>query len=76
MECPYTKQQWKPLNHNVGFEVFTVMSMKISSSEMWHYVDLMYTDVSEEHVASVLRVEELMRVRKSVGDTFLLNISL
>jgi hypothetical protein len=33
---------------------------------MWHRVDLISTDVSEERVVSSFRVEEIARARKSV----------
>jgi hypothetical protein len=31
--------------------------MKRASSEMWRRVDIVLTDVSEEHIASIFRVE-------------------
>jgi hypothetical protein len=39
---------------------------KMPSSGMWRRVDLLQTDVSEERVASIFRVEEITPVRKSV----------
>jgi hypothetical protein len=39
---------------------------------MWRRVGL-YTDVSEERVAFIFRVEEIARERK-IGDTFLRNV--
>jgi hypothetical protein len=36
------------------------------SFEMWRRVGLLYTDVSEERVASIFRVEDIMRAKKSV----------
>jgi hypothetical protein len=56
---------------------------------MWHPVDVVLTDVSEEGIASISRVEGKIRVRKSAseetvrtgtnrpedgGDTFLRNV--
>jgi hypothetical protein len=35
-----------------------ITAWRIPSSWMWHRVDLMWTDVSEEHIASILRVEK------------------
>jgi hypothetical protein len=39
-------------------DVFTAVTMKNASSGMWHRVDLVRTDVSEERVASIVRVEK------------------
>jgi hypothetical protein len=33
---------------------------------MWHRVDIVLTDVSEERIASIFRVEE--KIRKSAGE--------
>jgi hypothetical protein len=38
--------------------------MKNASSGMWYLVDLVRTDVSEELVASVFRVEEIREQEK------------
>jgi hypothetical protein len=46
-----------------GFEVFIELIMK--NAVFWD-VELVITDVSEERVASIFRVEEIMRTRKSV----------
>jgi hypothetical protein len=33
---------------------------------MWHCAGLLQNDVSEEHVTSIYKIEEIMRGRKSV----------
>jgi putative lipoic acid-binding regulatory protein len=42
----------------IRFEVFTAVTMKMSSSGMWRSVDLALTDVSEERIASIFREEK------------------
>jgi hypothetical protein len=44
----------------------------MSSSGMWHPVDLVTTDVSEERVASVFRVEKIRE--RSVGTSYMSDI--
>jgi hypothetical protein len=42
---------------------------------MWHYVDLALTDVSEERIASIFRVEESVSGEpEDGGNTFLQNV--
>jgi hypothetical protein len=38
----------------------------MAPSKMWSRVGLIYTDVSEERVASILRVGDIKTVKKSV----------
>jgi hypothetical protein len=40
----------------VGLEVFTVMTIKQSSSVMWCHVGLVRRNISEEQVASIFRI--------------------
>jgi hypothetical protein len=48
----------------------------MSSSGMWRCVGLVLTDVSEEHIASIFRVEKSASEETAWagGDTFLQNI--
>jgi hypothetical protein len=41
---------------------------------MWRCVDLASTDVSEEHIASIFRVEKSASGEEDRGDTFLRNV--
>jgi hypothetical protein len=52
--------------HLVGFEVFTAVTVK--NAVFWDVAPCEYitTDVSEERVASIFRVEEISRARKNV----------
>jgi hypothetical protein len=45
-------------NSSVWFEVFTAATMKMSSSTTGRCVDLALTDVSEERIACIFRVEK------------------
>jgi hypothetical protein len=45
----------------VRFDVFTAVTMKMSSSGMWRCVDPGLSDVSEERTASIFRVENSAR---------------
>jgi hypothetical protein len=58
----------------VGFEVITVATMK--NAVFWHVApcDLIYTDVSEERIESIFKVEEITLARKSVRQETSVNI--
>jgi hypothetical protein len=43
------------------------LSSRKQSSGMWHRVYVVLTDVSEEHIASIFRVEGII-IRKSAGE--------
>jgi hypothetical protein len=51
----------------VRFWVFTAVTMKNAVFWMWHRVDLVWTDVSEERIASIFRVAEKVIKRSEEG---------
>jgi hypothetical protein len=42
---------------------------RMTSSGMWRHVDLVWTDVSEEHIISILRVEKSVRFTQDLHST-------
>jgi hypothetical protein len=53
-----TKSSWR--DNNIGRNV-----LKVLSSEMWRHVTIIRTDVSEELVASIIKVEKNPRAGKN-----------
>jgi hypothetical protein len=50
-----------------------VVTTKTSSSRMWRCVDLALTDVSEERIASIFRVEKFMNGEPSSPEDVILH---
>jgi hypothetical protein len=53
-----------PAQANLGYFLAWFQSLQLSGT--WHHVGLLQTDVLEERFASVFRVEEIRRARRSV----------